>query len=387
MKNRLILLFTVIIVAGTVLPFATYSTILKDDEGREKTIARMKKDSAGNVVKNEIEREFIFESAPFASCHASTIVELSNGGLMSAWFGGTAEGNNDVAIWGAKRINGKWAAPSELAREPGTPCWNPVLFYTHDRKLWLYYKFGPHPASWTAGRKWSADNGVTWSKTEHLPAGLYGPIRAKPLVMADGTVVSGTSVESFRNWAVWIERSSDNGKTWSKKGPITVPANLYGESVKNEVPKEVPGSAEWEYTTGIIQPSVVSLGGKNLRLYARSTSKLGKICVADSKDGGITWTQARPINVPNPNSGLDALQLKDGRVILIYNHTFSGRSPLNLAISKDGENFTMFQTLESEAGEFSYPNIIQSKNGDLHMTYTWNRKKIRYVHLQLSEIP
>jgi predicted neuraminidase len=205
--------------------------------------------------------------------------------------------------------------------------------------------------------------------------------------MADGTVVSGTSVESFRNWAVWIERSSDNGKTWSKKGPITVPANLYGESVKNEVPKEVPGSAEWEYTTGIIQPSVVSLGGKNLRLYARSTSKLGKICVADSKDGGITWTQARPINVPNPNSGLDALQLKDRRVILIYNHTFSGRSPLNLAISKDGENFTMFQTLESEAGEFSYPNIIQSKNGDLHMTYTWNRKKIRYVHLQLSEIP
>jgi predicted neuraminidase len=114
---------------------------------------------------------------------------------------------------------------------------------------------------------------------------------------------------------------------------------------------------------------------------------LVKICVADSNDGGKTWTQARPIDLPNPNSGLDALTLKDGRTILIYNHTNSGRTPLNLAVSRDGENFKMFSVLEDEPGEFSYPNVIQDKNGDLQMTYTWNRKKIKYVNFKLADIP
>src|ERR1700749_1531315 len=82
------------------------------------------------------ETEFVFTSAPFASCHASTVVELRNGDLMSAWFGGTAEGKPDVAIWGATMTRAKWSAPVELAREPDVPCWNPVLFHTRDGKLW-----------------------------------------------------------------------------------------------------------------------------------------------------------------------------------------------------------------------------------------------------------
>lgn len=343
--------------------------------------------SAQNTVQKEKMGEFIFENAPFPSSHASTIVELPNGELMASWFGGTYEGNPDVAIWGSRRSNGKWSPPVELVRESGTPTWNPVLFHTTDKKLWLYYKYGTHPTMWTAGRRWSGDDGKTWSAIEHLPAGLYGPIRAKPLIMDDGTIISGTSVESYRNWAVWIERSENHGQTWTKIGPITIPQNLYGAGVNSVVPKEVPGSNDWEFTDGIIQPSVVSLGGKRLRLYARSTAKMGKICVADSFDGGKTWTQARPINVPNPNSGLDAVALKDGRIVLVYNHTSSGRSPLNLAVSRDGENFKMFSTLESERGEFSYPSLIQGKDGDLHITYTWNRKKIRYVRFKLADIP
>jgi predicted neuraminidase len=109
--------------------------------------------------------------------------------------------------------------------------------------------------------------------------------------------------------------------------------------------------------------------------------------VADSSDAGLTWTQARPLEVPNPNSGLDAFRLLDGRTVLIYNNTTSGRTPLNLAVSKDGEHLSMFQTLESQPGEYSYPAIIQAQSGDLLMTYTWNRKTIRYVRLSLSYIP
>lgn len=332
-------------------------------------------------------REFIFDSAPFPSCHASTIVELRNGDLLAAWFGGTAEGSPDVAIWGARRAAGHWSAPVQLVREAETPTWNPVLFYSRDGRLWLYYKFGTSPSIWTAGRMWSADNGQTWSEPEHLPAGSYGPIKDKPLVLDDGTIVSGTSVESYRSWAAWIERSTDNGKSWTKFGPITVPLGSAGPSAPGGLPTQVPGSSEWKSTYGIIQPAIVSMGGNRLRLYARSTSNIGAICVADSPDRGVTWTQARPLDLPNPNSGIDAVRLRDGRIVLAYNHTSSGRTPLNLALSKDGEHFQMFSVLEDQPGEYSYPAIIQAQDGDLHITYTWNRTKIRYVRFPLAEVP
>jgi predicted neuraminidase len=306
---------------------------------------------------------------------------------MAAWFGGTQEGHPDVAIWGAVLSDGKWSVPVELAREPETPSWNPVLFYSKDKRLWLYYKYGTNPTMWTGARRVSNDHGKSWSLPEHLPAGLYGPIRSKPLVLKNGVIVSGTSVESYRNWAAWIERSTDHGKTWAKIGPITIPADLYRETLQSSVPKEVPGSSDWAFTEGIIQPSVISLSARHLRFYARSTAKMSKICIADSFDAGKTWTQARPINLPNPNSGLDAVALSDGRIVLAYNHTNSGRTPLNLAVSSDGEQFKMFSVLEDEQGEFSYPAIIQGKNGDLHMTYTWNRKRICYINLKLADVP
>jgi predicted neuraminidase len=332
-------------------------------------------------------KEFIYNTAPFAQAHASTVVELRNGDLMSAWFGGSKEGANDVAIWGSVRTDGRWSPPAELARENQIATYNPVLFHTKDGKLWLYYKFGPHPTSWTAARRWSTDEGKTWSHVEHLPAGLYGPIRAKPLVLADGTVVAGTSVESYRSWACWVERSTDNGETFAKFGPISVPRRFSKPAQPADGPDEVPGSSDWDKTEGIIQPSVVLLGGHRLRMYTRSTSQIGRICVADSNDDGIHWTQARPIDLPNPNSGIDALCLRDGRVVLVYNHTKVGRTPLNLAVSEDGEHFKMFAVLEQDPGEYSYPAMIQGADGTLHITYTWNRKKIRYVHLLLSDIP
>jgi predicted neuraminidase len=317
--------------------------------------------------------EFIFPpgTTSFPSSHASTLVELSDHSLLSAWFGGTAEGAPDVAIWSSRQSGGAWSKPAELAREPGVACWNPVFFHTRNARLWLYYKFGTDPQNWTAARKYSDDEGMTWSPAEHLPAGLIGPVRAKPLVLPDGTIVSGSSTESYNSWAAWIERSADNGKTWAKIGPIA-PA---------------PSNSASNLREGIIQPSVVSLGARHLRFYARSTEVIGRVVVSDSFDEGITWTQAHSLEVPNPNSGIDAIALGDHRVVLIYNNTTKGRSPLNLALSNDGEHFTMFLTLEDEPGEFSYPALIHASNGDLCMTYTWNRKSIRFVRLPQSAIP
>ena len=327
-----------------------------------------------SIAPSVPESAFIFDSAPFASCHASTVVELPNGDLLSAWFGGSAEGHPDVAIWSSRLSQGHWSTPIVLAREPDVAAYNPVLFYTNDGRLWLYYKFGPHPDDWAAARRVSLDDGKTWSPAEHLPAGLYGPIRAKPLILQDGTVVSGTSVEAYGSWACWIERSVDNGETFRRIGPIA-------PSASNTT--VAPGKAY-----GIIQPSVISMGGTHLRLYARSTRQIAKICIADSLDNGLTWTPVRTLDLPNPNSGLDAVALRDGRVVLVYNDTATGRSPLNLAVSHDGEHFKMFYKLEDEPGaEFSYPAMVQARNGDLLITYTWKRRKIRYVRFRLSEIP
>ena len=319
---------------------------------------------------------FAVGSTSFPSSHASTIVELKDGSLLAAWFGGTDEGSPDVAIWSSRHSGSGWSTPVELAREPKVPCWNPVLFHSRDGRLWFYYKFGPNPLEWAAARRYSRDEGRTWSAVERLPAGILGPIRARPLVLADGTIVSGTSFEEYQMRTIWIERSTDNGETWKKVGPI-LPAGQTGHG----------GEPDNGVRTGLIQPSVVSLGKGHLRLYARSTPDIARICVADSFDEGRRWTSARPLDVPNPNSGIDAVALRDGRIVLVYNDSTTERTPLNLAVSSDGEHFKNFKVLESEPGEYSYPAIIEDAKGDLDLTYTWNRKSIKYVHIRLGEVP
>ena len=127
------------------------------------------------------------------------------------------------------------------------------------------------------------------------------------------------------------------------------------------------------------------MGGKRLRFFARST--IGRVCVSDSNDEGVTWSAPRAIELPNPNAGIDVVRLKDGRFVMVYNHTAKGRTPLNLALSADGERWTMFQALETEAGEYSYPAIVQGSDGNLHITYTWRREKIRHVEWPLGKIP
>lgn len=332
----------------------------------------------------------IFQSAPFASCHASTVVELRDGSLLAAWFGGSAEGDPDVAIWSARHTAAGWSKPALLIREPDIASWNPVLFHTGDGRLWLYYKFGPVAAGWTGARIVSTDEGRTWSPPETLPAGLLGPIRTRPFVGPHHLVVSGSSTESYHAWAAWIERSTNDGQTFTRIGPYTLPdaaiRALAGSPLNGSNQKI--GIAGPDRTTGLIQPTVLSLGRRHLRFYARGSSNISRICVSDSFDNGKTWSTPRALDVPNPNSGFDLVRLHDGRIVLIYNPTTEGRSPLALAVSRDGEHFHNFFTLESDPGEeFSYPAILQLASGDLAATYTWHRTRIRSASIPLAAIP
>ena len=314
----------------------------------------------------EVKAEFVFDSAPFASCHASTLIETRNGDILAAWFGGSAEGNPDVAIWTSRNSHNAWSKPRMVISEPGVATYNPVLFRTPDSVLWLFYKFGPSPSSWTGAYLTSIDDGETWSEPIHLPAGLLGPIKNKPLILSSGTIVAGSSVESYHSWSCWVERSTDNGRTWSRHGPITVPGIEYG----------------------IIQPALVPISDHRLRMFVRATEQIGRICYADSNDDGLTWTPAKLTSLPNPNSGIDAVKLKDDRLLLVFNHSRKGRTPLNVAVSEDdGNTWRDFLTLESGLGEYSYPAIIQSSDGKVHVTYTYLRKKIKHVVFLTSDLP
>ena len=300
--------------------------------------------------------EFIFETAPFASCHASTIVETASGDFLAAWFGGTREGAPDVAIWMSRLTAGRWSPPVIVARQPNVPAWNPVMFRAPCGRIWLDYKVGSSPETWTGARKFSDDDGRTWSVSESLPPGLLGPIKDKPIVLANGDIVAGSSTESPHNWSAWIERSTDGGNSWRRFGPVTIPGEPYG----------------------IIQPTLVELAPNRLRLFARS--RQGKIYFADSADGGRTWTAARPTSLPNPNSGIDCVRLSDGRILMVYNPSARERSPLAVAVSRDGgETWKPWLELETGPGEFSYPAIIEDSRGNLHITYTWNRRRIKHV--------
>src|SRR4051812_3184527 len=110
-----------------------------------------------------IHSEFVFEAAPFPSCHAATVAELPGGGLIAAWFGGQREGANDVGIWLARRANGAWSRPENVAMAHEVPCWNPVLHRMRSGALLLFYKAGPNPREWSGMLLRSADDGKTWS--------------------------------------------------------------------------------------------------------------------------------------------------------------------------------------------------------------------------------
>jgi predicted neuraminidase len=314
--------------------------------------------------RTEMRHEFVFENAPVPSCHASTLADCGPAGLLCAWFAGKEEGAPDVAIWSSHRTNDRWSPPRKIAAAPEVPCWNPVLHVAPSGELLLFYKAGPSPQTWTGFLQRSRDQGQTWSAPEQLPAGILGPIKNKPFEMADGTLVCGSSVESWRAWGCWVEITTDLGRTWTKHGPINQPGHLYGS----------------------IQPAV--FGGKDgkLAMLCR-TRDVHRIVRATSNDGGKSWSALAEIELPQNNSGLDAVQLRDGRVVLIYNHTTRGRTPLNVGISRDlGQTWSQGPVLEQEPGEYSYPVVIEGKDGTVHISYTWKRQRVRYASFSPNEL-
>jgi predicted neuraminidase len=321
--------------------------------------------------------EFIYERAAFPSAHASTIVETPEG-LVAAWFGGTAEGRPDVGIWLSRRDAAGWPAPLEVAdgRPPDggrLPCWNPVLFQAPGGPLLLFYKVGPNPREWWGLVRTSADGGRSWSAPIALPRGILGPIRAKPVALHDGGTLAGSSTE-HEGWVVHMERFSApadaagwaaalaSPAAWRRTGPLNDPAEF-----------------------GAIQPTILVHSPTQVQILCRS--RQGVVTESWSEDAGRTWSRMKATTLPNPSAGIDALRLADGRFLLVYNPTTRDRRRLEIAVSEDGKTWRRGLVLEDAEGEYSYPALIQARDGRVHATYTWKRQRIKHVVIDPGRLP
>lgn len=327
---------------------------------------------AADLQPGLVKSEFLCDHPPFPTSHASTIVETRDG-LLAAWFGGSRERSPDVSIWISRNDGNAWSAPQEIAngiQDRGWmryPCWNPVLFLPKKDSLMLFYKVGPNPSSWWGMLRTSDDAGKDWSKPIRLPQGIVGPVRNKPVQLSDGTILCGASTEDA-GWVVHMERTRDPRRSWGRSAPL---------------------NNAMEY--GAIQPTLLVWPGDRIQALCRT--KQEAVTESWSTNNGLTWSRMMATVLPNPNSAIDALMLRDGRALLVYNHSPDDRGVLNVAVSKDGENWQAALTLENQPGnEFSYPAVIQSGDGMVHITYTWKRQRIKHAvinpyHLQPRDMP
>ena len=329
------------------------------------------------------ESQFVCDTPPptFPSCHAATIAVLPCGDRVTAFFGGQHEGASDVCIWLSRRgrHDSVWTEPQAVARglvgdSVQHPCWNPVLYRIPGRKgeLLLFYKTGIYIKDWVGHLMRSGDGGRTWGSAEELgrhsdETGNFpflGAIKNKP-VATGRRIVAPSSDESVR-WQIHFEVSDDGGHSWRY---IHVP------------------SAD---TIVSIQPTILTHRDGTLQALCRT--KNGYLSTTYSHDGGLTWEPERLTAIPNNNSGIDCATLFGGRLFaMVYNPVgkdrtmeFGARTPLTLALSHDGLHWHDALTLDEGPGEFSYPSIV-ADGSELHIVYTWNREKIKYVSVRLTK--
>lgn len=334
-------------------------------------------------------KEFVMASLPTAFCHASTIVKLRCGGYMCCWFGGTHEGDANVAVYGSRKLADTWSDPVKLA-DGVEANWNPVLFYRQDGTLQLFYKQGQKISAWQTFVRLSKDDGATWSEAVELVAGDVsggrGPVRNKPIRLESGRVLAGASTE-HGIWQAFADISDDDGLTWRKSSAVTI-ADLEYKAGEKTAESDIAVSAQSFYGRGVIQPSLWQDESGMVHMLLRSSE--GFVYRSDSKDEGISWSNAYSLTLPNNNSGLDLVRAPfDGELYLMCNPVAANwgvRSPMSLFKSTDnGCSWTKIYDLAAEKSEFSYPAIIADDTG-LTISFTWKRENIVVFYISKEEL-
>jgi len=323
----------------------------------------------GEHLENQsgfVSSEFIYEQPKTPECHASSIVDYGNGELGAAWMGGTCEGHIDFGVWYSRYDGSQWSTPVKLASGPmlfpqRDTIFNPALFKHSTGKVFLFYKVGTLESGTSPRTRISNDNGHTWLPQQNMPEGISGVTKNKPVELPNGDIVVGAS-------GTRVEISSDVGISWRI---ATIPN---------------PNAYE-----GVIQPTILIHSAIKLQSLLRTQEN--KIAQSFSYNGGSTWSNLTLSTMPNNNSGIDAVTLSDGRHLLVYNHSTAPegswggpRTPLNVAVSNDGLNWQAALVLEDEPGEYSYPAVIQTDDGLVHIVYTWHRLRVKHVVIDPTDL-
>lgn len=339
-------------------------------------------------------------------CHSSSVVECPNGDLLACWFYGTGERTaDDVIIQGARLRTGEsnWSEPFLMADAPGLADCNPVLYIDRNEKLWLFWisvlarrwecgmlkyrtstdYFGEGAPNWDwqdvivlkPGEAF-ADEVETKLEQMHYPEGTWAEYarpypeqlitaskdpykrqtgwmpRVHPLTLDGGRIILPLYSDGFNLSLMAI--SDDDGATWHASRPIV-------------------GS-------GPQQPSLIQRSDGAIVAYMRDTGDApGRIQLSVSEDDGESWSIPVDLEIPNPDSSVEVIKLTSGKWLLVCNDTEDSRSQLTACVSNDqGKTWKWRHRIEpsdDEGDNFSYPSVIQTDDGLVHMTYTYRGPK------------
>lgn len=321
---------------------------------------------------------YVCVSCPAAHNHASSIIELNSGNLLAVWFGGEREGAKDVSIYQSKYdlIEGKWspakaiidrrAATNQVARYI-KKLGNPVVV-NNGNNIWIFF-VSVGMGGWSGSSinfSRSNDQGRTWSQAQRLVTSPFFNVstlvRTNPLVLSHGLI----GLPAYHEFV---------GK--------------FGEYLLISPSGQLLDKNRISWGTTSLQPSIVALNKDNFVAFMRNTARRPrKVFSAASKDSGKTWGDRKYIPLPNPDASIAAIMDNKGRLLMALNNSEYSRRDMSLAVSSDnGANWKIvhrFDYLEKKGAEFSYPSLIQAKNGNYHLVYTWHRKRIKHVSFNLA---
>ncbi|MFH1964836.1 MAG: sialidase family protein [Acidobacteriota bacterium] len=351
--------------------------------------------------------------------HSSTIVETPGGDILACWFQGSGERTApDVVLQGARLRQGvaDWSPVFPMADTPDIPDCNPVLYIDPTGELWLFWIAVPADRwedsilRYRKSRDYEADGPPKWYWQDLIilkPGEKFVETLEQAFAeMGSPPGYGDRALEEQNKILDMAKNPSLRQKGWMTRthliqlpsGRILLP--LYSDgylvgmmAISDDKMKSwragspIPG-------LGLNQPSVERKKDGTLVAYMRDEGPPPKrVLYSESKDDGETWSPALDLDIPNPNSSLEILALKDGRWVMVYNDTERGRHQLAIAMSEDeGTSWKWKRYLEkADDGQFHYPFVFQGRDGLIHVSYTYQpgrraQKSIKHVALSADWI-